>query len=308
MKKLKWNISILVIFILLASSLIGVLTSSYVRELLSYSDNINKYYKSYYIAKWWIELSLAQTNNRWVGFQYSLATGTNSIQNNFLCAWSCWLSSNIYGVSNVISNSFESGTWCQNPMTFSGWESLVVPLFTDSFVWTVYDSLTTPIAYNSLAFNLQYIDIKTTDLGKKINLWIVFMTWDDIHDQWFFFKSLLLKENSIKEFVLNFEAYAKNVSIWNTPLSDEYKKEKKLEKSDLRPYFILSNPENQSNITLCLIVKEDIQNKGKSSLPLSYYYTKNISNISDFVLWLDSNLKQPIPSFLTNTYFSLDNN
>lgn len=306
MKKLNWNISILVIFILLASSLIGVLTTTYVRELLYYSDNINKYYKSYYMSKWWIELSLAQINNRWVWFEYELATWTNSIQNNFLCGLSCQLSNRIYGVSSIISNFLESGSWCNNLMTFSGGESIVIPLFRDMFVWSIYDSLELPISYNTLAFNLPHMYIKTDDLSRKVNLWIVFMTWNDIYDQWFFFKSLLLNEDSIKEFVYQFEDYAKNVSIWNTPLSDEYKKQKILEKSDLKPFFILSNPENQSSIALCLIIKESIENRGKNLLPLTYYYIRNISNISDFDFWLESKLNQPIPSFLANTYFELN--
>lgn len=51
MKKKSGNISILVIFVLLASSLLGILSMNYVQQMMKQSSAVQSYYKSYYLAK-----------------------------------------------------------------------------------------------------------------------------------------------------------------------------------------------------------------------------------------------------------------
>lgn len=302
MKNKDWNISILVIFILLASSLIWILTSNYVKELFSYSDSIYKYHKSYYISKWWLELALAQINNRGVWFQYILASWNDVSRSNFLCDWNCSFLSDIYWIDPKISKAFDENTWCNYPFVLSGGESVILPLFRDVFSGSIAESLISPIKYKNLSFNLTDTIVNTTDMSKKINVWIIFLSGNEIHDQGFFFKSLLLNENSIKDFVNQFEWYAQNVFIENRLLLDYYKENQVLDSDNMRSYIILSNPSNQSNINFCLSVNEQIENKGNNFLTLPYYYIKVIWNTSDFLLWLDLQVNQPIPSFLANIY------
>lgn len=302
MRNKKWNISILVIFILLASSLIWILTSNYVRELFSYSDNISKYYKSYYISKWWLELALAQINNRGVWFQYSLATWNEFSKSNFLCNWMCSFSSDVYGVSSKISKQFDEWTGCDYPFLLSGGDSVVLPLFRDSFEGSIVDSLNKSVEYKNLAFNLSKSKIVTKDLSKEINIWIIFLSGGDISDQWFFFKKLLLNEDSIKEFWAQFETYAKTIFVGNKSLMSYYEKNEILKDDYMKSYLILSNPQKQSNLKFCISVKEEIENLWNGFLSLPYYYVRVIWNTSDFLLWLDSQINQPIPGFLANVY------
>lgn len=59
MKHKKGNISIFVIFILLASSLLGLLSLLFIQKLLRYQNIAIKYYQSYYSAKAGLEIALA---------------------------------------------------------------------------------------------------------------------------------------------------------------------------------------------------------------------------------------------------------
>jgi len=52
-----------VIFVLLASSLIGILTMNFVKQMVSYTNDMNSYNKSYYYAKAGLELALVEINN-----------------------------------------------------------------------------------------------------------------------------------------------------------------------------------------------------------------------------------------------------
>ena len=45
------NISILVIFVLLASSLLGILSMNFVQQMMQQSTIVNSYYKTYYLSK-----------------------------------------------------------------------------------------------------------------------------------------------------------------------------------------------------------------------------------------------------------------
>ena len=74
MKKKSGNISILVIFILLASSLLGILSMNFVQQMMKQSAVIHSYYKAYYLSKAGIELGLTQIKHRGIGFNYTITT------------------------------------------------------------------------------------------------------------------------------------------------------------------------------------------------------------------------------------------
>ncbi len=261
-----------------------------------------KYHKSYYISRGGLELALAQINNRWVWFQYSNTSWNDISKSNFLCNWNCSFESDIHGIGSKISKLFDQGTWCKDPFVLNGGESLVLPLFRDIFSGSVIDSLQSPIQYKNLAFNLSNTLIETNDSLKRVNLWIVFLSGSDIHDQWFFFKAGSLSENSIKNFVGQFESYASNVFIENKSLWDYFRKDEIFKGDYMRSYMILSNPQNQSEIKFCMSVEEQAENKLNNFLSLPYYYIKVVGKTSDFLLGLDLQINQPIPSFLANVY------
>ncbi|MEI7562882.1 MAG: hypothetical protein WCJ39_04170 [bacterium] len=61
-------------FVLLASSLLGVLTVTFVQHMIKQTDALYTYYQSYYLAKAGLEFSLAELPFRGIGFEYSVQT------------------------------------------------------------------------------------------------------------------------------------------------------------------------------------------------------------------------------------------
>ena len=109
LKKKKGNISILVIFVLIACSLIGVLTMSFINQMLFISNATLSYYKSYYLANAGLELLLTEAKSSGVGFETSLGTGNQIFKENFSCM-NCDFSASISGTSLELSKAFWKGT------------------------------------------------------------------------------------------------------------------------------------------------------------------------------------------------------
>lgn len=63
-KRLKGNVSLLVILILLASSVIALLSISQIQHLISYWNMTFNYFRAFYLAKAWTELGLTEVYNR----------------------------------------------------------------------------------------------------------------------------------------------------------------------------------------------------------------------------------------------------
>ena len=72
-KKLKGNVSLLVIFILLASSVISLLSINQIQRLLTYGNMTSNYFRAFYIAKAGTELWLTEVYNRGDGFNQILS-------------------------------------------------------------------------------------------------------------------------------------------------------------------------------------------------------------------------------------------
>jgi hypothetical protein len=87
----KGNISILVIFVLLASSLLGVLAMNFVQSMQKQSATVYNSYQSYYLAKAGIELGLSELGHRGIGFE-QIFSDEVFLSGNFLCAGRCVLS------------------------------------------------------------------------------------------------------------------------------------------------------------------------------------------------------------------------
>ena len=128
MKK-KWNISILVIFVLLASSLLGILSMNFVQQMMKQSAVVNSYYKAYYLSKAWIELWLTAIRHRGIWFDYTMNTGDKIVIDNFFSGFAYSLSANISGTASSLSKKFRQSSGCEYPYVLTGGDSLIVPLF-----------------------------------------------------------------------------------------------------------------------------------------------------------------------------------
>ena len=71
-KKLKGNVSLLVILILLASSVIALLSISQIQHLITYWDMTFNYFRAFYLAKAWTELGLTEVYNSGDWFKHNI--------------------------------------------------------------------------------------------------------------------------------------------------------------------------------------------------------------------------------------------
>ena len=130
----KGNIILLALFVLFASSLIGLLISMMMRGFLRYSEDIASYQKASYLAKAGAEVWFLLTNTTKANFDYTLGEGDKeTILNNFTCKrgkeknWICpdfnlnlkitWLWTWVNNCSN------------NNPITLNWGQSIIIPAF-----------------------------------------------------------------------------------------------------------------------------------------------------------------------------------
>jgi hypothetical protein len=83
----KGNISLLVIFVLLASSLIALLAMHQIQNLMSYGGLTSRYFKAHYLAKAGLELALTETSLREAGFQVQVDSGNAIVSGNLLVGY-----------------------------------------------------------------------------------------------------------------------------------------------------------------------------------------------------------------------------
>lgn len=128
------NIILLALFVLFASSLIGLLISMMMRGFLRYSEDIASYQKASYLAKAGAEIWFLLTNTTKANFDYTLGEeDKKNILNNFTCKrekeenWICPdfnLNLQITWLWNSLNN-------CSNdkPITLNWGQSIIIPAF-----------------------------------------------------------------------------------------------------------------------------------------------------------------------------------
>lgn len=85
-KKRRGNITLLALFVLLASALIGVLVALFMKYFLRYSDDVLSYEKAHYLAKAGTELGLALVNSRGPGLNFDNTELIDKLcKSNFTC-------------------------------------------------------------------------------------------------------------------------------------------------------------------------------------------------------------------------------
>ncbi len=82
-RSLKGNISLLFIFILLASSTIVILAMTQIRHLMEYGETAFDYFKTYYLGRAGLELALTEVQTRGYGFNFVSESGNAIVTENF---------------------------------------------------------------------------------------------------------------------------------------------------------------------------------------------------------------------------------
>jgi len=288
--KAKWNISILVIFVLLASSLIGVLTMNFLKQIISYTNDIYGYHKSYYFSKAWLELALTQVNNAGIGFSNIIWQNDTVFLDNFDCN-NCGFDIQIQWKTSYLSEKFWISTWCNDDTAFvlKWWESLVLPMFTQKENSSNYSFFEEePIYDNDLLKYRNYLKfVKNQLYNWHINLWLLFLSGSDIERDFLFIKSYDTNENVFESYFQDFENY-----YWNI-----------IDYMDYLSYIILSNTEDEE-LAFCVHI-DDINQwwlVKNIQLPTTKFFISSLWNFIGRTVGLQAIYGQPIPAFLANTY------
>ncbi|MFA6256267.1 MAG: hypothetical protein WC606_03715 [Candidatus Absconditabacterales bacterium] len=302
MKSKKGNISILVIFVLLASSLLGILSMNFVQQMMQQSAVVNSYYKTYYLSKAGIELGFSAIKHRGVGFEYMVNTGSDIVSNNFFSEHNFSLSISISGTASLLSKKFwqESGSGCTYPYVLSGGESLIIPLFRDNYTGPVAGSFEPGIYYQNLAdlFKNDKIQIETVDSPDSVTFGLLILSGEDLYENGIFFRSGSLNTNSLNEFRTAFETYMMEI---NPTLANDYGSPQFIE-DGFKIYFMISNTA-QTQQSFCLqTVSTPLEMV--YVLPTDTFFLQSQASYGNQQVALDASYAQPIPGFLFTTYSS----
>lgn len=290
MKKYNWNISILVIFILLTSSLIGVIAIFFLKQLMTYSSSFYDHYKTYYIAKGWLELSLTQAKNHWIWFGYTIPYWSTVFSWTFGCIGGptgCWFDTTILWESDYLNKAFWMGTGCTKETAFSltGWESIIVPLFKETWDGSIFSKQKTTQNISNIEKYYKQIrlqeceDCGLTTLETQIfNFWIIgFSGWIQ---EWIFFKTWSEIASFFKDYMTTFQNFDP-IQLY---------------------YFIISNADSE-NKSFCIDMLPTFTFPNKLSLPTQTFYIKSLWTYWKNTIWLEAIYKQPLPDFLINSVF-----
>ncbi len=290
-KKYSWNISILVIFVLLASSLIGILTMNFVKQMVSYTNDMHSYYKSYYHAKAGLELSLVEINNAGIWFSNQIWSGDDIFVDNFSCS-TCDFDVEIQGKTQYLSDKFWLGTWCgdENAFVLIKWESMALPLFVQEDINNNLEVFDDSDEYNIDL--LKYVDElefnSNQDYDGKFNLWLIVLLDNVVQRDLLFIKSYDWDKQMIRNYFKDYFAY-----YWD----DIFKNKEYL------AYLLMTNVDNNES-SFCISI-DDINEWWLSKMiyiPTMKFFVSSISSFLDKTVWLNAIYSQPIPWFLLNTY------
>ncbi len=313
----KGNVSILVMFIMIATSLMGLLAMHFVNQMMEYSWVVHDYYKTYYLSKAGVEIGLTEANVRGLGF--STTIGSWFFADNFLCSEKgrCSVDAKVKGKSSIVREKFwneQEACTEKNAFHLIPWDNLIVPLFYEVSLHAQRKNIETPDAmkrgndsnqYDSeyaqltnMTTNPPQLQIRNNPIPSSINLGVVALKkiWDnkkkvgEYNADIIYFKKLTSTEintpDSIKKFL-----------VW---LKNEY--------SDVFTnnflYLLIGNA-NKDTLQFCITVPENSfsENKeNKQQLPTQKFRITSKAKFDDTTLSLEAKYKQAIPSFFMNIW------
>lgn len=291
--KLKGNISILIIFVLLISGLIGILTMNFVKDMLWYTGDFYHYNKAYYYSNAWLELALTETDNAGIWFSNKVNTEDSVFVDNFECA-NCSLEMDVQWKTQYLSDKFWLSNECtdNNAFVLQSWWSVVLPLFTQGEFWNNVAILSDdPIEYNKdiMGYTDEFEFISDEDFDKNFTVWMFVLSGGDIQRDLLYIKSLQWRENMIRNY---FDAY-----------SDYYSGDVIFENDNYLMYLIISNVEN-SAVSFCINMDDINSPIGNNviELPTMKFFVNSLATYWDKEVWLQAIYRQPIPDFLINSF------
>jgi len=197
-KKLKGNISLLIILILLASSVIALLAINQIQNLMTYWNMTYNYFRAHYIAKAWLELWLTEVYNREDWFSTSINSWDSINTGNFVwwfnglsdhldewesLTWYSWFepyfTMTITGSFNYLTNDITNSNNCTDDNKIVLWtgEWLVIALFTDTTEWSINKIINSKTWDSSVLNNVKNLTMEGRVWKNEYTFW--FFTFDN---------------------------------------------------------------------------------------------------------------------------------
>lgn len=287
--KIKWNISVLVIFVLLASSLIGVLTMNFLKQMISYTSEAYSYHKSYYLSKAWLELALVEVKNADIGFSNVISGYDSIFTDNFDCD-DCSFDLNIQWKAQHLSDKFWISHECNNDNAFiiKKWDSLILPLFVQKEIGLNLEVFKLDKEYNfePLKYRKDLKFISNQSYSNKLNLWLIILSGTDVQRDYLFIKSYDSSIDVFKKYFQEFDDFYGNF----------------LNNKNFFSYLIISNP-NTEDLSFCVFLEANQWWVPKLlELATNSFFISSVASYSNKTVGLQAIFAQPIPSFLASTY------
>jgi hypothetical protein len=304
------------LFVLAIGSLIGLMSTNFIQDMISSTWSLHDFYQSYYISKWGIELWILSVNSYDYGFEDSLTGTEDIIRKNLHCKKNCNLSLKISSRVRP-QDSFPITFWstpesienCSNLsdtdriIHLSEWWSYVLPLFWDE----------RKLATNSLNFinllekpyNLQIIPESSSSNWNNIWIGIALGSWfkkdyeiltitgkQELYITW----NAGDTNTTINNFLYNSNSITPNV-WWQPPSIAQsfWSSDDLLIKENFNYLFITNLGEN--TYSFCL----------KAEQKANWYTVDNaiVTSIASYgktTIGLQANIKKPLPDYIINSY------
>ena len=286
-KKLKGNISLLVILILLASSVIGLLSINQIQRLITYGNMTFNYFRAFYLAKAWTELGLTEVYYREAGFNDTVNSWDAIVTWNLLEAYSGFnpyfemtISWNFANLTNDVR--FSSDCNSDNKIVLGTWAWIMISLFSDNtqdlkdmFTWTIDKNL--PPLKN------------ITDLK---------MDWDVSSAKFTFWLFSYKKNNEWQEYMDNVVVKDNQTSLSNF-FHDDNAETIINDKSTTKKYLTIKNSW-ESDVEFCI--------SWDWPIPSSDSLITVRGNYGDMEVWLQSVVKKWVPDWALNVLWEPTSN
>ena len=292
-KRLKGNVSLLVILILLASSVISLLSINQIQHLITYGNMTFNYFRAFYLAKAWNELALTEIYNRENWFESVIENEIVSddtivfdqiIEDNFLWEekkyewfkpyFNMEIVSNFYSIGNDVRYTCDD----DNKITLNNkhlnekweeisWEGIVLQLFKDN-TSQLEDILN--FDYTDRIDSLDNGDITKLKFDKNPEWNLMF--WLFGYKDWDMTDIIVESGNSLNSFLVG------KIWISDWKINWEWK----------RLYLSIKNIWDNP-VDFCVV--------WNNKIPYSNYLVTVRGNYADMEVWLQSVVKKDIPSW-----------
>ena len=285
-KRLKGNVSLLVIFILLASSVIALLSINQIQRLLTYGNMTFNYFRSFYLAKAGTELGLTEVYYREAGFEQTINSWDAIVTENLVWIYSGF---NPYFTMNISWNfqyltddvRYTNNCNDDNKITLGTWEWIMLSLFRDN-TSNIFDALTWDDE-NDLEEHITKRDnssIENLKIESTLDEWgfKYFTFWLFDYDNWSMNNIYVETWNSSK-----FKSFLNKIN------EDGIKDSK-------RRYLTIKNPWTGNEVVSFCITT----NNNNALIPYSDSLITVRANYGDMEVWLQSVVKKEVPSWSLN--------